>query len=456
MKAESNQLDFNFSRPIDFQKNLNFPLLTEKFEDFFPEKKSNHLFVKHLRLIIVELYHCWSESENQYLTVSMSKRGYKSKSRYNPNRISSQLIMVVKYLSKLNLIDLHKGFYDSKRKISRLTRIRASRRMIVEFMKINLGENIKINHAKREFLYLQRDKRNLLEYADNFRSHEIRDVLVEYNDLISKSLFDMPCESENYILRTDKKKISIARTNSYLNYRFLGDFYGSGYLEGCWWNRLDLITLKKKKEYFLINHGLTNHINLMDICEFYLSKKLNQKINIKFSSMLDNLDKEQKLHLILKGMRSKDFDSFCRSLMIEKEKIGLRGFDSILKTKSLIQKFIRNNNSVSNFFFRGIDSGWTEFVSLVFFFLIKNISGSKIPVYLANSYLFYPEKMEQRVLQELVKILESLLKVPKLQIKIHKCYSYNFKKRGFFSSVISKNREFSDRYLKIKKMYRNL
>ena len=48
MKVKNDQLDFNFSRPIDFQKNLNIPLLTERFEDFFPDKKSNEFKLKNL------------------------------------------------------------------------------------------------------------------------------------------------------------------------------------------------------------------------------------------------------------------------------------------------------------------------------------------------------------------------------------------------------------------------
>ena len=45
----------------------------------------------------------------------MSKRGYKAKSRYNPNSISSYLINVVKKLEKESLIEYFPGFYDAKK-----------------------------------------------------------------------------------------------------------------------------------------------------------------------------------------------------------------------------------------------------------------------------------------------------------------------------------------------------
>ena len=68
----------------------------------------------------------------------MSKRGYNSKSRYNPNNISSYLIKVVKLLVKNNLINFHAGFYDTRTKKSRLTRIKSSKILINQFEKIKL------------------------------------------------------------------------------------------------------------------------------------------------------------------------------------------------------------------------------------------------------------------------------------------------------------------------------
>ena len=62
----------------------------------------------------------------------MSKRGYNSKSRYNPNNISSYTINAVNFLKKVKLIDFFPGFFDRKTKKSRLTRIRASQ----EFTKL--------------------------------------------------------------------------------------------------------------------------------------------------------------------------------------------------------------------------------------------------------------------------------------------------------------------------------
>ena len=123
MKNNDDQIDFNFSRSLDFQKNLKI-LNIESFSQSKIHLKDDDLLKKHLELLLIELFFCWYESEKQFLTVSMSKRGYRAKSRYNPNFISSITIRAVKFLKSEGLIDFFPGFYDSKKKVSRLTRIR--------------------------------------------------------------------------------------------------------------------------------------------------------------------------------------------------------------------------------------------------------------------------------------------------------------------------------------------
>ena len=115
MKKTDDQIDFNFSRPLDIQKNLEIDFLDLILNEINFEKK-NLLFNRHLKLLILELFYCWSESTNQMLTVSMSKRGYLSNSRYNPNKISSYLIKAVNFLRNEKLIEFYPGFFDSIRK----------------------------------------------------------------------------------------------------------------------------------------------------------------------------------------------------------------------------------------------------------------------------------------------------------------------------------------------------
>ena len=88
----------------------------------------------------------------------MSKRGYLSNSRYNPNKISSYIIKVVHFLKNEKYSILPRVF-DSKTKV-RLSRIRASKNLIILFNKITLPKAIKFNHVNREFLIKFNGKKN--------------------------------------------------------------------------------------------------------------------------------------------------------------------------------------------------------------------------------------------------------------------------------------------------------
>ena len=196
MKSKTDQLDFDFSRPIDFQRNISSEIIDDCVSELFKENK-NSLFKKHLKILILELYYCWIESDKQFLTVSMSKRGYNSKSRYNPNNISSYLIKVVNLLVKNNLINFHAGFYDTRTKKSRLTRIKSSKILINQFEKIKLLSTQGVNHRKKEYLLIY-NKGKLYEYKDSYDTQEIRVVLENYNKIISKTLFDIPSLKERF------------------------------------------------------------------------------------------------------------------------------------------------------------------------------------------------------------------------------------------------------------------
>ena len=130
MNVTNDQINFNFSRKLDIQKNLSLKKADNLYEKIFNHNYKNIFLQKHLKLLILELFYCWRESEDQFLTLSMSKRGYNSKSRYNPNNISSYTIKAINFLRDEKLIDFHPGFFDRKKNISRLTRIRASKNLV--------------------------------------------------------------------------------------------------------------------------------------------------------------------------------------------------------------------------------------------------------------------------------------------------------------------------------------
>ena len=164
MKKKNDQLDFNFSRPIDFQRNLSLNFVDQILFVIDNEYKKNLIYSKHFKFLILELFFCWTESSNQMLTVSMSKRGYLSESRYNPNKISSYLIKIVKFLKSSGFIEFYPGFYDTVTMKSRLSRIKASAKLVDLFRKLKVSEKMKVNHPKREFV-IKMDGNKKVQYS---------------------------------------------------------------------------------------------------------------------------------------------------------------------------------------------------------------------------------------------------------------------------------------------------
>ena len=140
----------------------------------------------------------------------MSKRGYNSNSRYNPNKISSYCIKIINYLRKNELLEFFPGFLDLRKKKSRLSRIKAKDKLINEFKKVKLNKSYSIHHQKREFVYLYQNNVKR-EYNDNFKTHELREILKIYNKIIQKSLFDI-CKCSCYRISRNSYRSAITIT----------------------------------------------------------------------------------------------------------------------------------------------------------------------------------------------------------------------------------------------------
>jgi len=386
----------------------------------------------------------------------MSKRGYRANSRYNPNKISSYTIRAVRHLHAEGLIDFFPGFYDSKRRISRLTRIRASEVLREHFNKIRKIPGWKVNHLKREYLLISNKNKELIEYSDNFKTHEIRDIIVCYNDLILKTFFDIPSIEKKFIIRGDNRRVAIADTNSTTDYIFTEAINSSGEFKGSWWNKLDIHSINNFKRHFIINHEKTNHIDLLDFFSIFLSQKFETKINLDLNPNYKGLNVDQKIHLILKGLHSSKADSFYRSINNDKRKIGM-DFEILgSNSKDFIDRFIKTNYSISKFFFKGYFVDWSKFVSNVFFELIKQLASAKIPVYLIKEKIFYQSIMEKIVLDKINVILEKALNLKKINIQSQPCYAYDFGDKSFFGRLILSKNKFSARYLKRRQSFNSI
>ncbi len=449
MKNILDQLDFDFSRPLDVQRNINLEIIDNCIESLFNKDKTN-IFIKHLRVLFLELYFCWVDSDTQFLSVSMSKRGYNASSRYNPNNISSYLIKVIKFLDKNNLIEFYPGFYDKKSKKSRLTRIKPSNLLINHFQRINFSTYQNINHKKKEYLLIYKG-RNLHEYSDTYNTQELKATLENYNQIISKTLFDIPNYEERFLTRGDNKKIAISRFTS-CTYSKNIDLIDQDLIGGCWWNKLDLNLFFNICKKLTINNRKTSFLNLTDFFGDYLTMISDSNISIQSKSFSRVLNYDQLCSLIMKGFRSKTPASFIRSVFKEKKKISLHTYTN-KEINDAIINLIVNNQMLQNFMYKGKDVGWSNLVSKMFFQLISKLSTVNIPIFLVRDKIYFPSDMESIILEKIEEILTKELNINKIKFICEKASDFKFEKKNFFGKLVESDTGFSKRYLDNKKFY---
>ena len=443
MKTIADQLDFDFSRRIDIQRNIDLNVINDCIKKFI-DSNSTNLFTKHLRLLVIELYLCWVESDLQFLSVSMSKRGYNSKSRYNPNNISSYLIKTINFLNKKNLIELYPGFYDARSKKSRLTRIKPSALLKSYFKKIELSVNDRINHRQKESLLIY-EKGNLTEYNDTYDTQEKKVIIQNYNNLITKTLFDIPDFELDYLTRGDNKKIVISRFTS-STYSLNIEKSNYGIFGGCWWNMLDLNLCLNIKRKMIINNQTTSYLDLVQFFDKYLTSKSNSNIDFESHAYSKYFNNDQLCYLIIKGSKSKNELSFLKSVFSEKKKNSLDSKDK-KEIYDQVTKTIINNNNLRGLIFKEKDIGWEAFVSKFFFKLIKKICNMQIPIFLLRDKIYFPADKESIFLAEAEKILLQHFQMNSLKITSHKASELNFEKKSFFGRLLKSPNKTTKRYL---------
>jgi len=451
MKKTDDQIDFNFSRVLDIQKNLDVNFLDGVLAAIKTDKKNNSIFYKHLKLVILELYYCWHESKNQMLAVSMSKRGYLSRSRYNPNKISSYIIKVVHFLKKEEYIEFFPGFYDSKRNVSRLSRIKASKKLSNFFEKVKRPKSFKFNAVNREYLIKTHGGKKI-EYSDNYETQEIKEIIKNYNEIISKVMIDIPLWEKSFIERYDNTKVVISRTGSQANYIFLENTNKEFVLQGCWWNRIDIDFLNSYSKQIIINDSPTVYFDFSEKFNDFLKKKLGVENFFKKRDS-EKYSNTQICYLIVKAVNSKNFESFFRSTVVERKKFFSNENLPYLHVKKNLEKFVKNNENIANIFFQNFRLNWDGFLTTVFFKLLKTTVPANIPVFLIKDKIYCPLSFSEIVKSKLNEILKSLINEKK-GIGFKECVIYNYKSKSFFSKLFKSNKSISKRYLNRVKDFR--
>jgi len=274
--------------------------------------------------------------------------------------------------------------------------------------------------------------------------------LRNYNDLLQKNFFDIPILGEHFILRGDKKKIIVSETNVNSNLIYTNDFDKNGIFGGSWWSKLDLVSTNKYLRSMVINYTENKHIDFSNIFFNFISKKLEKKIQpLHFDQkVFSNIG--QINYLIIKGIRSRNFDSLFRSFLNDRLKLGFEKDIGKSEFYKLVTNFLDRNGMFVDLFYKQIDLDWAGDISSLFLKLIKQFSNSSIPIYLVRDKILFAADKESIILQEIEMFIDrSNLFEGKFNLRSVGCVDYEFKeKKKIFGNFLKSKPRFtcSNRY----------
>ena len=178
---------------------------------------------------------------------------------------------------------------------------------------------------------------------------------------------------------------------------------------------------------------------------YFLKKKIGIEYFFKKKD-LENFSRSQICNLIVKGINSKSFKSFFRSILQEKKKYFDTANLSAKQIKRRMEIFIQDNQPLSNYFFKEYKLQWEEFLNEVFYKLLQKCVPANIPVFMIKDKIYFSTDFSRLIKENLEKILEGALGLKKIKLSYVECLSYNFKSRGFFSKILKSDTPLSKRY----------
>lgn len=194
---------------------------------------------KHLNTLLANLYEAWVEDPTLALALSMTNSGYKAKSRYNPSKVSNQLIGVVNRLADLGYLYGTQGFNDRRSGIGRTSRVWPSAHLAHLLGQAQSHGATCVLHPETEVLILRDQDSKKLEYDETPATLAMRSDLRAYNRLLEKTFIDVPELQRPIIpmsargaLRVSQRDKLVRRVFNRSSWEKGGRFYG-GWWQNC-------------------------------------------------------------------------------------------------------------------------------------------------------------------------------------------------------------------------------
>ena len=286
----------------------------------------------------------------------------------------------------------------------------------------------------------------------------MREILKEYNFLMSRTFFDLPCVEDPFLINGDGSKIIISQLCTISSRVFKNSWDSGGLLKGSWWSRLDIKNFKKFSQHMLIDDQETSFIDFSSLLPRVLALKFGIK-NLGFS--LETIkkqsfvkDEDQLNYMIIKGMNSANINGFFRSFCNDKKKLGINQKITKSEFVNFLDILESSHKSVYKLFFSKIEFIWENIISEIFFQLLQSTVSSNIALIKVRDKIYYPTKVEDNIVNYTHAAIEKVLRTEDFNIKKMKCLNYSYgDKQTFLESFLRDKLKYSTRFLDNKKKF---
>ena len=236
-----------YSRPLDVHRISEYPEVQRMITYLFDEMKSSGLIgkspkdkiLKHLKVVVLDLYVAYLSDPLIYLGYSRSPRGYSKGTRLDQLHLGYRpMLRVVDGLSNLEYLESRKGFQDQATGISYLSRMRATPKLIDLIENYSVAPSM-ISLEDDQLIILRDADKVDIDYDGTDETSVMEATLRSYNAFLSKyelALSLSTLEVRDFLQSRRIAPIDYTRIRLYRI--FNEDFTSGGRFYRGWWQNI--------------------------------------------------------------------------------------------------------------------------------------------------------------------------------------------------------------------------
>ncbi len=236
-----------YSRPLDVHRISDYPEVQRMITYLFDEMKSSGLIgksprkkiLKHLKVVVLDLYVAYLHDPLVYLGYSRRRDDYSGASRLGQLYLGYRpMIRVVDGLLDLGYVEHHKGFQDLARGRSFLSRMRATPKLIDVIENYSVAPSM-IALEDDQLIVLRDADKESIPYVETDETSAMEVTLRSYNTFLSKYelALSLPTDEVRDFLQS-RRIAPLDYTRNRLYRIFNEDFTSGGRFYRGWWQNI--------------------------------------------------------------------------------------------------------------------------------------------------------------------------------------------------------------------------